>query len=301
MSMKYAFLKGLFRIVPVQKIMSKPYNELLRMFKTEKMEPKIPELSDSDFDCEVRQFNEHPALYINHKKGSDSVCMYIVGGGMLKYPKPSQVKEVRSIAAETGRNMVLPYFPLCPKYDLFDAMEMLYEVYKDLTNTYKPENIAILGGSSGGYMALVLMSMINERSEGIPLPGKLCASSPGTTMGEDEKAEAERLNQTDVVMSTKALNNIFIGMAGGRELPEYMLYTQRGNYAGLKEAFLSYGGDEVFSAAAKSTAKRLESFGVDVKLVVEPGLYHAYASMPLVKEAERGHQEMIAFLTTREG
>ena len=297
MSIKYSVLKGLFRVVPMQKIMMRPYDALLKLFKTAKMTPRIPNQTDADFDFEVKQFNDHPALYINHKSGSNSVCMYIVGGGMLKYPKPSQIKEVRSIAAATGRNMVLPYFPLRPRYDLFDAMEMLYEVYKDLARTYPPENIAILGGSSGGYMALVLMSMLNERNEGIPLPGRIYASSPGTTMDGEERAEAERLNATDVIMSTQALDNIFVGMAGGKTLPEYMLYTQRGNYAGLKEAYLSYGGDEVFSAAARSTAKRLESFGVNVKLVVEKGLYHAYASMPLVKEAEPGHREMIEYLT----
>ena len=193
--------------------------------------------------------------------------------------------------------MVLPYFPLCPKYNLFDAMEMLYEVYKDLTKTYKPENIAILGGSSGGYMALVLMSMIHEKKEDVPLPGKIYVSSPGTTMSGEERKEAERLNATDLVMSTKALDNIFLGMAGGNKLPEYMLYTQRGNYTGLKSAFLSYGGDEVFSAAAKSTAERIKSFGADVTLVVEKGMYHSYAAMPLVKEAEKGHQKMIDYLT----
>ena len=297
MSLKYSFLKGLFRLAGAQKLMAKPYDELLRRFKTEQAKPQLPKRADPAFDETVRYYGEHPALYIRHKGGADSVCMYLVGGGLLKYPKPGQIKEVRSLAKTTGRDMVLPYYPLRPRYDLFDAMEMVYAVYKDLTKTYAPENIAILGGSSGGYMTLVLMSMLHERNEGVPLPGKIYVGSPGTTMLEDERAEAERLNKTDVIMSTAALDTIFVGMAGGKPLPEYMLYTQRGNYTGLKEAYLSYGGDEVFSAAAKSTAKRLEDCGVQVTLTVEKGLYHSYAAMPLVKEAEPGYRAMVRYLT----
>lgn len=98
-------------------------------------------------------------------------------------------------------------------------------------------------------------------------------------------------------MSTTALDNIFSGMAGGRKLPEYMRYMQRGNYRGLGSAYLSYGGDEVFSAAASSTAERLRSFDVDVTLEVGEGMYHMYAALPLVKEAEGAYERMIEYLT----
>lgn len=297
MSLKYAMLKGVFRILGMQKRMARPYGELVRSFGSEKAVPKIPRMKKDGFDFETVTVMDHPVLLIKHRKKSSPLCIFVVGGGMLEYPSPGQVRSALRIAERTGRDVALPYFPLAPKYNLFDAVEMLYETYFLMLSCCKSDDIAFLGGSSGAFMTLCLMSYINEEKKGIPLPGKLYLSSPGSALTPEERKEAEKKNTSDLIMSTTALDNIFSGMAGGRELPEYMSYMQRGNYSGLKSAFLSYGGDEVFSATAVSTAERLRSFGTDVTLLVGEGMYHMYASLPLVKEAEGAYESMIEYLT----
>ena len=296
MSIKYSIIKGLFHIIPMQRMMAKSYDELIKLFKTREAKPVIPELKDQTLTFETHQVKGCPVLAVSHKKKTDFVCIYVVGGGMLKYPKPAQAKEMISVAKETERNVLLPYFPLAPDHNLFDALEMLYDTYKMALESYPADNIAFLGGSSGASMTLWLMSLINKRGEGLPMPGKLALSSPGSALTPEERKRAEELNKTDLIMSTTALDHIFEGMAGGKELPEEFSYTQRGIYEGVKDVYLSYGGDEVFSAAAQSTAERLRSFGAKVTLEVADGMYHTYAAMPLVKEAQPGHQRIMAYL-----
>ena len=178
------------------------------------------------------------------------------------------------LARLTGRDMVLPYYPLVPDNSILDVYEMLYQLYKKLIEEYEHENIAIAGGSSGGNLALGLISYINEKGEGIPMPGKIYAASPGTMIyTEEEKRKAKILDGRDLIMSTIALENIQAGMENGREVPEYMRYLQRGDYTGLKEAYLIFGGDEVFSAAADTIAEQMRKFGVDVRLEIGEGMY----------------------------
>ena len=297
MSLKYSVIKTVFHILPVQKMMAKPYDELLKMFHTADAKPLIPQLKDPELTFQTHETEDSPVLEISHKKKSDYACIYVVGGGMLKYPKPSQAKEMVSLAKETGRNILLPYFPLAPKHDLIDALNMLYETYKMALEHYPAERIAFLGGSSGAAMTLWLMSWINMRGEGVPMPGKIALSSPGSALTAEERKRAEELNRTDLIMSTTALDNIFEGMVGGKELPDELLYTSKGIYEGVKDVYLSYGGDEVFSAAAQSTAACLKSYGANVTLEIAEGMYHTYAAMPLVKEAVPGHKRMMAYLT----
>ncbi len=297
MSLKYALLKKVFRILGMQKRMSRPYGELVRSFGSEKTLPKIPSVKRDGFDFETVTVMDHPVLLIKHRKKSSQLCIFVVGGGMLEYPSPSQVRSALRTAEKTGRDLAVPYFPLAPRYNLFDAVEMLYLTYSLMLTSYRSEDIAFLGGSSGAFMTLCLMSYINEEKKGTALPGKLYLSSPGSALTPEERKEAEKKNSSDLIMSTTALDNIFSGMAGGRELPEYMRYMQRGNYSGVRSAYLSYGGDEVFSAAAVSTAERLRSFGSDVTLEVGEGMYHMYASLPLVKEAEGAYERMIEYLS----
>lgn len=299
MSFKYTIIKAMLHIVPMQKIMAKPYEELLKTFHTAQAKPSIPKLKDPAFTYQTHNVENFPVLEISHKKKSDHVCIYVAGGGMLKYPKPAQAKDLIPLAKETGRNMLLPYFPLAPEHDLIDALDMLYATYKMALEHYPAENIAFLGGSSGAAMVLWLMSYINRQGEGVPMPGKIALSSPGSALTAEERKRAEELNKTDLIMSTTALDNIFKGMVGGKELPEELLYTSKGIYDGIKDVYLSYGGDEVFSAAAQSTAQCLRSYGAKVTLEIAEGMYHTYAVLPYVKEAKPGHQRLVAYLTVK--
>ena len=276
-------------------------NRRFRNVHTAEAKPSIPELKDPEFTFQTHKVDNFPVLEISHKKKTDYVCIYVAGGGMLKYPKPSQAKELVPLAKKTGRNMLLPYFPLAPEHDLIDALNMLYATYKMALEHYPAENIAFLGGSSGAAMVLWLMSFINQQGEGTPMPGKFALSSPGSALTAEERKHAEALNSTDLIMSTTALDNIFKGMIGEKELPDELLYTSKGIYDGIKDVYLSYGGDEVFSAAAKSTAQQLRNYGANVTLEIAEGMYHTYAVMPLVKEARPGHQRLVAYLTVNEG
>lgn len=297
MSAKYTLLKVIAKILRLQNMMKKPYSQLQKKFKTQTAYPVIPECIEEDLDFSTFKVGVNPVLHIKHKAPAEQVCIYLIGGGMLKYPKKDEVKEQIKLARLTGRDMVLPYYPLVPDNSILDVYEMLYQLYKKLIEEYEHENIAIAGGSSGGNLALGLISYINEKGEGIPMPGKIYAASPGTMIyTEEEKRKAKILDGRDLIMSTIALENIQAGMENGREVPEYMRYLQRGDYTGLKEAYLIFGGDEVFSAAADTMAEQMRKFGVDVRLEIGEGMYHMYSMMPLVPEAKKAYQDMIEYL-----
>lgn len=297
MSAKYTLLKVIAKILRLQNMMKKPYSQLQKKFKTQTAYPVIPECIEEDLDFSTFKVGVNPVLHIKHKAPAEQVCIYLIGGGMLKYPKKDEVKEQIKLARLTGRDMVLPYYPLVPDNSILDVYEMLYQLYKKLIAEYEHENIAIAGGSSGGNLALGLISYINEKGEGIPMPGKIYAASPGTMIyTEEEKRKAKILDGRDLIMSTIALENIQAGMENGREVPEYMRYLQRGDYTGLKEAYLIFGGDEVFSAAADTIAEQMRKFGVDVRLEIGEGMYHMYSMMPLVPEAKKAYQDMIEYL-----
>ena len=297
MSAKYTLLKVIAKILRLQNMMKKPYSQLQKKFKTQSAYPVIPECIEEDLDFSTFKVGVNPVLHIKHKAPVEQVCIYLIGGGMLKYPKKDEVKEQIKLARLTGRDMVLPYYPLVPDNSILDVYEMLYQLYKKLIAEYEHENIAIAGGSSGGNLALGLISYINEKGEGIPMPGKIYAASPGTMIyTEEEKRKAKILDGRDLIMSIIALENIQAGMENGREVPEYMRYLQRGDYTGLKEAYLIFGGDEVFSAAADTIAEQMRKFGVDVRLEIGEGMYHMYSMMPLVPEAKKAYQDMIEYL-----
>ncbi|MCR5775173.1 MAG: alpha/beta hydrolase [Lachnospiraceae bacterium] len=297
-SLKYRILLKVFRIIPIKRIMAQPAAKTQKLFKKACKGVKIPKLQDPGLLISKGKVDGSTVLYVRNKKGSDRLMVYLVGGGMLKYPMPSQVKEVGNLAKECKVDVVLPYYPLVyTGSTIHDVYEMIYDLYKKALKRYKPENICLAGGSSGGNLALGLVSYINDKSKGIPIPGKIYAGSPGTLLlTKKEKKLAECLENRDVIMSVKAIESIWDGMSGGKDVPDYMRYLQLGDYTGLKDVYLSFGGDEVFLAGAESIKRRLEDFGVKVTLEIGEGLYHCYAMMPLVEDAEEGYRNFRRYI-----
>lgn len=298
-SLKYKMLLSAFRVLPVKKIMAASPEKTQKLFRKAYKGADIPTLSDPALVILQKEVAGSKVLYARHRKKSDRVGIYLVGGGMLKYPKPGQAKEIVKLARECDMDMLLPYYPvLFTGATLPDAYQMVYELYRETLKEYAPENICLMGGSSGGNLALGLVSYINARGEGLPQPGRIYAGSPGTLLLTDEEKQlAEKQEKTDVIMSLPALENIWEGMTGGKEVPEYMKHLQVGDYTGLPDVYLSFGGDELFLAGADSIRKRLEEYCVHVTVEIGEGLYHSYAMLPLVKEAEEGYRNFVRYIS----
>ena len=298
-SLKYKMLLSAFRVLPVKKIMAASPEKTQKLFRKAYKGADVPTLRDPALSISQKEVAGSKVLYARHKKKADRVGIYLVGGGMLKYPKPGQAKEIVKLARECDMDMLLPYYPvLFTGATLPDAYQMVYELYRETLKEYAPENICLMGGSSGGNLALGLVSYINARGEKLPQPGRIYAGSPGTLLltGE-EKQLAEKQEKTDVIMSLPALENIWEGMTGGKEVPDYMKYLQVGDYTGLPDVYLSFGGDELFLAGAESIRKRLEEYGVHVTVEIGKDLYHSYAMLPLVKEAEEGYRNFVRYIS----
>ena len=74
-----------------------------------------------------------------------------------------------------------------------------------------------------------------------------------------------------------------------------MLYLEKGDYHGLEEVYLSYGGDEVLYAAYEIIKNRLEECGVKVISEIGENMFHYYPFFPVVREAESGWENMLKY------
>ncbi len=297
-SLKYRILLKAFKILPIKKIMASPAEKTQKIFRMAYKGVQIPSLHDPDLIISRGEVNGSAVLYYRHKRKVNRAGIFLVGGGMLKYPKPSQAKELISLAKECNIDILLPYYPiLFTGNTLPDVYEMLYSLYRKVLRKYDAENVCFIGGSSGGNLAIGMVSYINEKDEGLPMPGRIYAGSPGTLLlTEKEKELAYRQEKTDVVMSVRAIETVWEGMTGGKEVPAYMKYLQLGDYTGLKDVYMSFGGDEVFLAGAEAIKERMEEYGVHVTMEIGEGMYHGYAMLPLVKDAQEGYRHYIRYV-----
>ena len=297
LSLKYRVLRTCMKATGMKKRLSGTKEEILKMAGADAAKKKIPQLKHPELDITVRKFDGEDVVYMTHKQKTDRVCIFLIGGGMIKYPRPDALKKAMKICLETGRDFIVPYYPLCINQSVKVAHNFMYRLYKETLQQYKAENILLCGSSSGAYLALGLVSHINAMGEGLPIPGKIYASSPGTCFDKQEEwDEAWKLNEKDFLIDARYMETAKDIMTHGETVPDYMRYLDAGNFKGLKDVYLCYGGHETLYAACKPILSGLKRDGVEVQLEVGEELFHCYPFFPLCKEAKRGWDNMIAYL-----
>jgi acetyl esterase/lipase len=161
--------------------------------------------------------------------------------------------------------------------------------------------IAIVGESAGGN--LVLTTALSLRGGADALPAALVAISPATDMA-----------MTGETYRTKA----FVDPILGAGLPQdaFALYTNHGAtdprnplvsplYAdvhGMPPTLLQVGTQEVLLSDSTRMANRLKAAGIETKLEIWPGMFHAFTpGFDMIPDARLATQHVVKFIRQHMG
>jgi epsilon-lactone hydrolase len=146
-----------------------------------------------------------PKTYTNEKK----VILYLHGGAFT-LGKPDHLLQVPApVSHRTGWQVLAVDYPLAPyagNVDDLPAYHAALNVYRELLKTYEPSEIAIMGDSAGGGMAMGIALMASD--EGLPLPGALVLYQPflDCEFKADSYGDLEKINST-VVLTPNCMNS----------------------------------------------------------------------------------------------
>ncbi len=295
MSAKYAMLKTIVKASGLKKEWTNCSNEeLIAKMRIKNSKNIIPEMEDDDFvisTIDVMGFN---VLKIIHKKKSKRANLFIIGGGMIMAPKPVSVKKALRFAKETGVDVFVPYYPLCTDYPISKAYEMIHQTYRTMLKDYEAKDISVLGSSSGGNLALGMVPYINVNHLDVSMPGYILAISPGTCV--DSQQEWNRmleLDKKDILIPAQYMKNAVEIMKHGEDVPDYMIWLQRGDFTNCPKTTFIYGSDETLYACAPTFEAKMKEYNVDYEMVVGEGMFHCYPVFPMCKEAKAGWDYMV--------
>ena len=296
MTLKYEILKRIVKAANIKKRWAGMRTEaLLEDRRRENAKNRIPELRDEAFVISRIEVMGCPVLELIHREKTERACLFLIGGGMISAPRPGSVKKALRFARETGLDLFVPYYPLCTDYPLTRAYEMIHETYRVMLRAYAPEHISVLGTSSGGDLALGMVSYIHDGHGDTPMPGYIMAISPGTCVAtEEEWRRMLELEEKDVAIPAAYMKTaVEIMCHGDDSVPDYMLWLQRGDFTDCPKVTFIYGSDETLYACAPSFEAAMRKYGVDYEMIVGEGMFHCYPVFPLCREAKEGWALMI--------
>lgn len=215
-------------------------------------------------------------MWVKPKNGDETRALLCThGGGYMVGSMYSHRKMFGHFAKQIGCPALIVDYRRSPENlhpgpvtDCVTAYEWM------LGQNIKPENIAFVGDSAGG--ALAITTMLLARDKGLPLPAASMPISPWVDM--EITGETVTTNEAkDFFVKRSVIEHMsgtFLGENGNRKDPlANPLYA---DLSGLPPLYIQVGGDETLLDDSRNIVDRAKSAGVEVKFEIIPEMQHVF-------------------------
>lgn len=203
----------------------------------------------------------------------DTAVLYLHGGGYTLGSHRTHAALASHLARAGSTTVVVPDYRLAPEHPYPAALEDALKVYGALLDTYDASRLAIAGDSAGGGLALSLVVAL--RAAGLPLPAALVLISPWTDLTLDGGTH-QTLRSRDPMLSARWLRRAADGYRGELSLTDARISPLLADLRGLPPTLVQVGGDEILLDDARRLAERAWAVGVDLRMEIEPGMWHDF-------------------------
>ena len=193
----------------------------------------------------------------------DRLLVHLHGGCFVSFPGESGTGEA-ILMAGLGRFKVISVdYRMAPDHPHPAALDDVIAVWRAVSTTTAPKNMAIFGSSAGGN--LTLAAVLRAKQENLPLPA---AIAPGTPMSD----------------LTNAGDTVY------------------GDMHGFPPAILTTGTRDLLLSSTVRVHRKLRQAGVEARLQVFEGQSHAqFLFDPSAPETKEAFEEIAQFFNTHLG
>lgn len=205
---------------------------------------------------------------------ADKVVMHLHGGGYTKCSCNTSRSAAAQFSAASACSVLVVEYRLAPEHPFPAALEDAVAAYRWLLDQgFKPENIVLLGDSSGG--GLGVSTLVTLIADGVRLPCAAVLLSPWTDLtgsGESMTTCAD----ADPWMTERECRTNAEMYAAGADLNNPLISPLFADPGGLPPLLIQVGTDEILRDDSLRLAEKAKAAGVDVTLDVWEGMWHVW-------------------------
>lgn len=197
-------------------------------------------------------------------------------------------------------------YPLIVEQTLEVTFEKTHQLYRRMLEQYAPEQISILGFSSGACLAIGIGQYNNEQRLQLPSPRQIIAVSPGgiplsLCEGHEDKANEDAdfiaslkaLSEQDIIIDYHYFGTVASIMNRRKRLPDYMINSCVGDFSHFPKTYLYYGSHECLYACVPYYKRAFVQYGVPYEIHIGEGLCHCYPLFRFFPEGRKAQDEII--------
>ncbi len=310
MSITYSVAASIVRLLNIKKLFRKSETEILSFATKQIKKFKLPLGQFKGYHYSIEEIDGFKCLRLQAAlKPTTKAVLQLYGGGYVTPPDARDFKLAKRIVDQTGSDVWFFLYPLIVDQTLDVTFEKTNRLYQHMLEQYDPEQISILGFSSGACLAIGLGQYNNEQPRRLPSPRQIIAVSPGgiplslcdehqVVSGEDADfiASLRALSAQDVIIDYHYFDTVASMLNRTKRLPDYMINSCVGDFSHFPKTYLYYGSHECLYACAPYYERAFVQYGVPYEIHVGEGLCHCYPLFRFFPEGRKAQDEIINLL-----
>lgn len=230
------------------------------------IETKIPQKANESCDIETKEFMSRKIFIIKPKTEqlSKKVILYFYGGAYVAEATTLHWDFLEKLANDTKSTIVMPDYPLTPKYTYKDVFNMVEPLYKEIISKVDVKNLVMMGDSAGGGITLALAEKISQNN--IQLPSKTILISPWLDVTlTNEKIKEVQKNDKD--LNKEKLLIAGISYARDEEgMKSYLVKPINGPLSKLKNVIIYTGTYDILNPDTHLLQEKAKKEGIDIQI-----------------------------------
>ena len=227
---------------------------ILIYYITADIQTKIPAKVEKTCNIETKQYKGRNIFIITtNEKQTNKKILYFHGGSYMAEATNNHWKFLEQIAKDTGATIILPDYPLAPKYTYKDVFNMVEPLYKEIIEQTGSENLIIMGDSAGGGLGLALEEKLGEQN--IPMPAKTILISPWLDVRLNNP-EIEKIEKLDTILNKESLRLAGIAYASNEGMENYLVNPIDGDLSKLQNVTILVGTYDILNPDVKLLQER---------------------------------------------
>lgn len=261
------------------------------------IQTKAPKEVEETCQLEIQQFMERNVFIVTpkNKEKSNMKILYFHGGSYVAEASKQHWEFIEQIVNDTGATVILPDYPLTPKYNYKDVFKMVVPLYKEIIEKIDTNNLIVMGDSAGGGLGLALEEKVGE--ENLPMPVKTILISPWLDV-RLTNPEIDEVQRKDKELNKETLKLAGIAYAGKDGINSYLVNPIEGELSKLKNVTIITGTHDILNPDVKVLKEKAEkvSAQIEVKEYEQAGhiwMIERNSSQELI---EQGYQEILKLI-----
>lgn len=218
--------------------------------------------------------------------------LFLHGGAYVSPMKGLHWDFIKRLMQANGCSVTVPLYGLAPNYNYRDAYRLVRTVYRSLLQRHRPQDIILMGDSSGGGLALGLAQVL--RDEGQSLPGALVLLSPWLDIRLQNPGIRD-VEPRDPILAVPGNREAGRLWAAGADPSHPQLSPVNGSFRGLPPTCLLIGTDDILMPDCLLLRDRMHAEGTSLTYHEFETMFHVWMLSP-IPEARQALQRIVKFL-----